>query len=216
MQTGTDKTSEIEVEHTDKPYLNDQHDDSLPEIILPDATEPTNPLPSQNQQQQSQQPLQQHATWQHQQHPRHMLNKFATIHSGDKYHQDLRRDLLTNFDRNLTVETAHFDSQLHSSAGPTMSSSSTATVRRGPMPYPSGLGTNTGSVSGCQQFFLGSLSNSLTVCTLQNDRPKSSTKKRRRPAPTSGTASPAEVFHRHLVDAVSNAEGSVLRNMYTP
>ncbi|KAI9288522.1 hypothetical protein BC943DRAFT_334693 [Umbelopsis sp. AD052] len=41
-----------------------------------------------------------------------------------------------------------------------------------------------------------------------SDRPKANAKKRRRPAAGSGTASPAEVFHRHLVDAVSNAEDS--------
>ncbi|CAO3586724.1 unnamed protein product [Absidia cylindrospora] len=40
------------------------------------------------------------------------LNKFATI-ATDKYTQNLRRDLLlSNFDRNLTVEQAHFDPNL--------------------------------------------------------------------------------------------------------
>jgi hypothetical protein len=214
MQPGTDKTSENGGDDTDKLYLNDQHDDHSPQIIIPEATEPANP---QSLQQPQQQPQLQHATWQHQQHPRHMLNKFATIHSGDRYHQDLRRELLTNFDRNLTVETAHFDSQLHSSAGPISSSSSTAAVRRGPMSYSnSGLGSNASLVSLCQLAVIITSSRlKFSFFTFQSDRPKANVKKRRRPAPASGTASPAEVFHRHLVDAVSNAEGRAAEFQYT-
>ncbi|KAI8582886.1 hypothetical protein K450DRAFT_225309 [Umbelopsis ramanniana AG] len=152
MQSSNDKSSEVGDVDTDKPYLNESTTDQPPQITSPEAPEQSLSQPLQQQlpvlSQQSQQAQQQHATWQHQQHPRHMLNKFATIHSGDKYHQDLRRDVLTNFDRNLTVETAHFDPQLHSSAGPTSSSSSPAVVRRGPMSYSSGLGSNSSLVSG--------------------------------------------------------------------
>jgi hypothetical protein len=155
MQSGNDKSSETGGVDTDKPYLNELNTDHSPQIIIPEAPpEQSHSQTLQQQQsiatQQSPQPQQQHATWQHQQHPRHMLNKFATIHSGDKYHQDLRRDVLTNFDRNLTVETAHFDPALHSSAGPTNLSASSAVVRRGPMSYSTGLGSNSSAVSGCQ------------------------------------------------------------------
>jgi hypothetical protein len=154
MQSSNDKPSEAGGVDTDKSYLNESNTDRPPQITSPEVPEQSQLQPLQQQlpipSLQSPQTQQQHATWQHQQHPRHMLNKFATIHSGDKYHQDLRRDVLTNFDRNLTVETAHFDPQLHSSAGPTSSTSSPAVVRRGPMSYSSGLGSNSSSVSGCQ------------------------------------------------------------------
>lgn len=153
MQSSNDKSSEAGGFDTDKSCLNESNTDQPPQTIIPEVPEQSQSQPLQQQlsipAQQSPQAQSQHSTWQHQQHPRHMLNKFATIHSGDKYHQDLRRDVLTNFDRNLTVETAHFDPQLHSSAGPTSSSSSPAVVRRGPMSYSSGLGSNSSSVSGC-------------------------------------------------------------------
>ncbi|KAG2184480.1 hypothetical protein INT43_000389 [Umbelopsis isabellina] len=183
MQSGTDKPYEQGEES--KVVEDPQREDSVDHSNMPETPESSNTTPSQQAPPPVQQ-QQQHATWQHQPHALHMLSKFATIHGGDKYHQDLRRDLLTNFDRNLTVETAHFEPQAHSSAGPTNASSSAASMRRGPISYQGGMGS----------------SSTLT------DRPKASAKKRRRPAPTSGTASPAEVFHRHLVDAVSNAEDS--------
>lgn len=146
MQPGTDKPYEQGEES--KVIEDRQREDTVDHSNMPETPESSNTTPSQQvpppvQQQQQQQ----HATWQHQPHALHMLSKFATIHGGDKYHQDLRRDLLTNFDRNLTVETAHFEPQAHSSAGPTNASSSSASMRRGPISYQGGIGSSSISVS---------------------------------------------------------------------
>ncbi|KAF7723968.1 hypothetical protein EC973_001484 [Apophysomyces ossiformis] len=114
---------------------------------------------------------------------RPFVNKFATI-PNDKYPQNLRRDLLlSNFDRNLTVEKAHFEPQtLHT---------------------PEVVSDDPGDTL---------LSQSPPRMTGVKAEPR---RKKKRPSTTAAavTTSPAEVFHRNLVDAVSNVED---HDLYRP
>ncbi|ORX52060.1 hypothetical protein DM01DRAFT_1337042 [Hesseltinella vesiculosa] len=120
---------------------------------------------------------------------RSFINKFATI-GGEKYTQNLRRDLLlSNFDRNLTVEEAHFDGQdlayppsnmTHSSSQPT-TSPPMITVHQPDNP-----------------------SHSLAPSPL----PPHPKRKPKKSMPIHSSATPSEYFHRNLVDAVSNVEDS--------
>ncbi|KAG0170511.1 hypothetical protein DFQ28_001972 [Apophysomyces sp. BC1034] len=109
---------------------------------------------------------------------RPFVNKFATI-PNDKYPQNLRRDLLlSNFDRNLTIEKAHFEPQ--------------------PLHTPDTMSDDPGDTL---------LSQSPPRATSIKTEPR---RKKKRPSTTAATTttSPAEVFHRNLVDAVSNVEDS--------
>ncbi|KAG0168303.1 hypothetical protein DFQ30_004950 [Apophysomyces sp. BC1015] len=156
-------------------------------------------------------------------------NKFATIHT-DRYSPHFRRELpLSNFDRNLTVEKARFEPQ----PSPSLSSNTELTLEfaQQPQPNPSTpqqerlnlsppheqtplspyyippSTSNTGINSTAGYSTSASSVKSRQTIKSKNDTVRS-TKKRRRPPPISGMATPSEVFHRNLVDAVSNVEDS--------
>ncbi|KAI7872679.1 hypothetical protein BDF14DRAFT_1953763 [Spinellus fusiger] len=186
------------------------------------------------------------------------LNKFATLPT-DKCPQNLCRDLLlSNFDRNLTVEKAHFEPQpLAMSAVPQPSTSTSShsslldhdkTVETGEhkhrtrlplnssspppsllhMPLPPQLSPPKSTHSTVQQTPANSTPlytpNTPTSERRRGSNPKEperyrapasfSKRKKRSMATLGGTASPAEVFHRNLVDAVSNVEDSDENEQY--
>lgn len=100
------------------------------------------------------------------------VNSFPHLHAA-QLGQDL---LLANqFDRNMTVEKAHFE------APPSTQQEDDA-----------GLSSSTDGVS------------------VKRSTKKKSTKRRARPPPAPRTASPAEVFHHNLIDAVLNVDGNNL------
>ncbi|KAI7868128.1 hypothetical protein BDF14DRAFT_1796637 [Spinellus fusiger] len=171
-------------------------------------------------------------------HKRPLLPKFSTIHT-DKYPQHLRHDFpLPNFDRNLTVEKAHFEPQ--SLVHPVTSShpSLPVTAPHPTLPVaslpPLSLQTSTDSLhdppssSPVHSTFDIPLSSPPRPLHSQPSHPPSSThvisyskgrgfkadserispNKRKRPPLLSGSATPSQVFHRNLVDAVSNVEDS--------
>ncbi|KAI9009973.1 hypothetical protein CLU79DRAFT_774194 [Phycomyces nitens] len=200
---------------------------------------------------------------------RQFMNKFATIPT-DKSPQNLCRDLLlSNFDRNLTVEKAHFEPQPFTGTAngvimaptpqPSYSNSSHSSIpdlhdkaaidqanpgdpknRRIPMttacqipPHQQPLLTTPGSSGQPQSsgqpnnqstlsippFVSNQQSDSRRASKGENDRllrscPSLNKRKKRSMASLGGTASPAEVFHRNLVDAVSNVEDSDENEQY--
>ncbi|KAL1935435.1 hypothetical protein VTP01DRAFT_4575 [Rhizomucor pusillus] len=104
------------------------------------------------------------------------VNSFPHLHAA-QLGQDL---LLANqFDRNMTVEKAHFE------APPSTQQEDDA-----------GLSSSTDGVS------------------VKRSTKKKSTKRRARPPPAPRTASPAEVFHHNLIDAVLNVDESVENERY--
>ncbi|KAI9484726.1 hypothetical protein BDB00DRAFT_853817 [Zychaea mexicana] len=153
---------------------------------------------------------------------RRLMNKFPTLHNDNQ----LGRDLFVNnnFDRNLTVEKARFDApqtlitpsdevppQL-SNYPPDESLLSSSAEGRYPTVFSSSTSTNGGG-SGSPMMPSSSLSpySTLTDRGYETERGsrRTTNKKRKRPSiPMNGTASPAEVFHRNLIDAVSNVEDS--------
>ncbi|KAI9256622.1 hypothetical protein BDA99DRAFT_539677 [Phascolomyces articulosus] len=165
---------------------------------------------------------------------------FPTLHND---HQ-LGRDLLlsNNFDRNMTVEKARFEApqtlitpadEMPPSLSyypPDESLLSSSAEGRFPIAnsVPTGVGafsssisTNGGSGSvGSPLIPSSSLSpySTLTDRGSENERGtrRSTNKKRKRPSiPINGNASPSEVFHRNLIDAVSNVEGKSLTKLQT-
>ncbi|KAG2219897.1 hypothetical protein INT45_008534 [Circinella minor] len=158
---------------------------------------------------------------------------FPTLHNDNPLGRDF---LLTNnnFDRNLTVEKARFEAPQtlitpadeipppFSNYPPDESLLSSSAEARFPTfassvpignAFSSSISTNGGSGSiGSPLMPSSSLSPYSTLTDRsENERGnrRSANKKRKRPPiPINGTASPAEVFHRNLVDAVSNVEDS--------
>lgn len=164
------------------------------------------------------------------------LNKFATI-ATDKYTQGLRRDLLlSNFDRNLTVEQAHFDPnhslavpQENSMPNPATSTSSQSLNNNNNNINNTHNNNNNNLISNNSNMTNNSSSTSINTInnishspplgpmltpplensnSLRRTNTKSETKKKPpKRTPIHSTASPSEYFHRNLVDAVSNVEG---------
>ncbi|KAF7728662.1 hypothetical protein EC973_005699 [Apophysomyces ossiformis] len=163
-------------------------------------------------------------------------NSLTTIRA-DKQSPHRRKDLpLPNFDRNLTVEKARFDPQPLTYPQPSPSLSSNTELAhefaQQPQPNPSTPQLDRLNASpphenmpssqpysipstnsnNCINPNAGYSTSASSVKSKHTGRSKNDTvrsiKKRRRPAPISGVATPSEVFHRNLVDAVSNVEDS--------
>ncbi|KAI8073215.1 hypothetical protein BC940DRAFT_290816 [Gongronella butleri] len=160
---------------------------------------------------------------------RSFVNKFATIGG------DLRRDLLlSNFDRNLTVEETHFDGQdINSSlSNGSLASSQANNAAAPPQPpmitvhqpgdtsptllpldnhhpaaRPAGHHLNSSNTPGGGA---NGSSNSNSNHPSHHAAGSSAAPKRKtkRTTPMHSTATPSEYFHRNLVDAVSNVEDS--------
>ncbi|CAO3615969.1 unnamed protein product [Cunninghamella blakesleeana] len=169
------------------------------------------------------------------------VNKFATI-ATDKYTQGLRRDLLlSNFDRNLTVEQAHFDPneslavpQENSMPNPATSTSSHSLNNNNINNTHNNNNTNiisnnsnmTNNNSNTSINTINNNSHSPPLGPMltpplensnslrrTNTKPETKKKPPKR-TPIHSTASPSEYFHRNLVDAVSNVEDSDENEFY--
>lgn len=165
------------------------------------------------------------------------LNKFATM-ATDKYTQSLRRDLLlSNFDRNLTVEQAHFDPSLslgvpqdnsvvtgspsltNSLSSSTLNDNSNSNNSNGNSnnhaidtnPYSGLLSSN---AAGTHSPPLGPMltppAEAPHLSRRSSNNKLDAKRKQSKRAPIHSTATPSEYFHRNLVDAVSNVEGNLL------
>ncbi|CDH58077.1 hypothetical protein RO3G_01268 [Lichtheimia corymbifera JMRC:FSU:9682] len=167
-----------------------------------------------------------------------LINKFPALHNEKYPSQLSRDLLSTNnFDRNLTVEKARFEppqliSPTTSGTSPTMIPSPSPLppplASEDPFSIQSSLNHGvpdesilSSSAEGRYPATFSSTSTtgggggyypSMTDMGSESDRNKSrrlsNTKKRRRPPPMHGSASPSEVFHRNLIDAVYNVEDS--------
>ncbi|KAI8641422.1 hypothetical protein BD408DRAFT_418255 [Parasitella parasitica] len=178
-----------------------------------------------------------------QQEKRPLLPKYATTTHADK---KIASVSTTDFNKNLTVEKAHFDSACSTNIPhPPTASASTPVSPPPPLvttpppieEQPDSINTipplktsvtlptvNTSqSLSGASTPTAASIINTIpsqsTPLLTKSTKPaktedRRSTIKRKKLPPMSGTATPSEVFHRNLVDAVSNVEDSDENEQY--
>ncbi|KAI8374516.1 uncharacterized protein BYT42DRAFT_576649 [Radiomyces spectabilis] len=152
---------------------------------------------------------------------RRLLNKYATI-ATDKYPNNLRRELLlSKFDRNLTVEKAHFqDPGAHTDDSLPRPSyhdhdAPSPSIHAAPSPTSIAHLSNTGhALSNVHNSHGSSIEPSRIASSASETERHGRTFLKKKKRPVNGTASPAEVFHRNLVDAVSNVEGSEENERY--